>query len=261
MQVGMEQTAGRLGGKTRYVFAASHELDSDEEREQEQGTKVCPRCGQLLFKDMDVCYGCLYDFSRDAKRARMGQHGWRDEPTQESGSVPRPVHDPLASIELDEIDDEQQPESPANAPRHRREDVTSTEDTIDLATHEEAPSDELPGQTQVAGIAPLRMGVWVSTPEARIWVEVPERGLVVGRDLGCDLVLRSREVSRRHLQLVPQGMSLVARDLGATNPATIKGLPLVGEKELGLGDMVSVCGTEFVVAVRGREGVPDGEDS
>ncbi len=27
-------------------------------------TKRCPRCGMELFSDMEVCYGCLYDFSR-----------------------------------------------------------------------------------------------------------------------------------------------------------------------------------------------------
>ena len=26
------------------------------------GTKICPRCGEELFGDMDVCFGCLYDF-------------------------------------------------------------------------------------------------------------------------------------------------------------------------------------------------------
>lgn len=24
--------------------------------------KVCPRCGELLFQDMEICYGCLLDF-------------------------------------------------------------------------------------------------------------------------------------------------------------------------------------------------------
>ncbi len=27
-------------------------------------TKVCPSCHSTLFADMDVCYGCLYDFNR-----------------------------------------------------------------------------------------------------------------------------------------------------------------------------------------------------
>lgn len=32
-------------------------------------TKRCPRCGAELYEDMSVCYGCLYDFSRDVSRA------------------------------------------------------------------------------------------------------------------------------------------------------------------------------------------------
>lgn len=32
---------------------------------ERRGVKVCPRCGSKVFEDMDVCYGCLYDFSRD----------------------------------------------------------------------------------------------------------------------------------------------------------------------------------------------------
>ncbi|OUO32811.1 FHA domain-containing protein [Olsenella sp. An293] len=30
--------------------------------------KRCPRCDSELYADMDVCYGCLYDFSRGAAR-------------------------------------------------------------------------------------------------------------------------------------------------------------------------------------------------
>ena len=29
-------------------------------------TRACPRCGAELYADMHVCYGCLYDFSRDS---------------------------------------------------------------------------------------------------------------------------------------------------------------------------------------------------
>lgn len=32
------------------------------------GEKRCPRCGEVLFDDMDVCYGCLYDFGRDREK-------------------------------------------------------------------------------------------------------------------------------------------------------------------------------------------------
>lgn len=30
--------------------------------------KTCPRCGAELYEDMGVCYGCLYDFTRDEPR-------------------------------------------------------------------------------------------------------------------------------------------------------------------------------------------------
>ena len=33
--------------------------------EQDVRTKICPQCGQELFEEMDVCYGCRYDFTRD----------------------------------------------------------------------------------------------------------------------------------------------------------------------------------------------------
>ena len=36
------------------------------------GTKTCPRCGEVLFDDMDVCYGCLYDFGRDPRAPLLG---------------------------------------------------------------------------------------------------------------------------------------------------------------------------------------------
>ena len=39
--------------------------DIDDVIDEESSlTKTCPRCGEELFRDMDVCYGCLYDFTR-----------------------------------------------------------------------------------------------------------------------------------------------------------------------------------------------------
>lgn len=35
-------------------------------------TKRCPRCGQVLFADMDVCYGCLYNFSKQDTDSSVG---------------------------------------------------------------------------------------------------------------------------------------------------------------------------------------------
>ena len=35
-------------------------------------TKTCPRCGDVLYGDMHICYGCLYDFSRDRSKKPTG---------------------------------------------------------------------------------------------------------------------------------------------------------------------------------------------
>lgn len=32
--------------------------------------KTCPRCGSELYADMNVCYGCLYDFTRGEGRGK-----------------------------------------------------------------------------------------------------------------------------------------------------------------------------------------------
>ncbi len=43
-------------------------------RENEaMNTKVCPRCSAVLFADMNVCYGCLYDFNWVSKAPSIAQ--------------------------------------------------------------------------------------------------------------------------------------------------------------------------------------------
>lgn len=54
-------------------------------------TKTCPRCGALLYADMQVCYGCLYDFSDDGSAlALVPEPGPRPEalPGRSSGRSP-----------------------------------------------------------------------------------------------------------------------------------------------------------------------------
>lgn len=43
-------------------------------------SKRCPRCGELLFDDMDVCYGCLYDFTREPYHLPEGMIETIEEP-------------------------------------------------------------------------------------------------------------------------------------------------------------------------------------
>ena len=55
--------------------------------------KVCPRCGESLFDDMDICYGCLYEFGEQAGPAEIP-------------GMPPDAGDFLAAIPLDEAWDE-----------------------------------------------------------------------------------------------------------------------------------------------------------
>ena len=66
-------------------------------------TKVCPRCGARLYEDMNICYGCLYDFSRDAvppeEPAGSGPGDEDDGPAQE-GAGERPGPDDTQDLTL-----------------------------------------------------------------------------------------------------------------------------------------------------------------
>ena len=42
-------------------------------------TKRCPVCDEELFEDMNICYGCLYDFSRISLDREQGKN--EDRPT------------------------------------------------------------------------------------------------------------------------------------------------------------------------------------
>lgn len=52
-------------GPTARKTVAEFVIINGDMLEVQPGTKTCPRCGEELFADMDVCYGCLYDFWRE----------------------------------------------------------------------------------------------------------------------------------------------------------------------------------------------------
>lgn len=52
-------------------------------------TRRCPRCGAELYEDMAVCYGCLYDFSRDAAAPRPARSPLELRHADETGVVVR----------------------------------------------------------------------------------------------------------------------------------------------------------------------------
>lgn len=227
----MTHEATKAGG-ARYVFAGR------ETSREDAPTKVCPRCGQELFADMDVCYGCLYDFSKDVTTSHGAGagHDGRARPRQPMSPT---AHDPLAGIELDEpADDDAEGHV---VPRHRRQGGVSAEDTVDLS--------EVPQRADATAVEPTapsdpRLVIRVRTPDLEVDLPLGSAGLAFGRDLDNDVMLLSRSVSRHHLMIEPRpDGGATVRDCGSTNPAELHGEPLSGEAALAVGDELSVCGT------------------
>jgi pSer/pThr/pTyr-binding forkhead associated (FHA) protein len=66
--------------------------------------------------------------------------------------------------------------------------------------------------------------------------------LVIGRDAGCDVVLTSRSVSRRHAEIVVSPLGYVLVD-GSTNGTLVNGTRVHGQQVLARGDVIR-CGDE-----------------
>ena len=206
---------------------------------KEYATKVCPRCGEELFADMRVCYGCLYEFP--SARDVPAPAGPAAPKTEESASV---AEEPaLPGLVEDEpfLWDAGLP--PAESGWE--------DDTLDLsgvgnkaiAMAASSPDTQPPCREVLC---------WVRTPSMEVRLPIPNEGLVIGRDRTSDVVLRSRAVSRSHVRILPardgeEGMRVI--DLGATNPAMFSGREVRGEVLVPLGWTVSICGA-FATPVR-----------
>ncbi|PYP78917.1 MAG: hypothetical protein DMD35_09885 [Gemmatimonadetes bacterium] len=73
---------------------------------------------------------------------------------------------------------------------------------------------------------------------------VPEKGLVIGRDAGCDVVVPRNEVSRRHAELAPTENGYVVRDT-SSNGVFVNGEKIQGSHRLSRSDVIRVGGEEF----------------
>lgn len=48
--------------------------DGKDSAQHKCTTKRCPVCDEELFEDMNICYGCLYDFSRTSSDREQGKY-------------------------------------------------------------------------------------------------------------------------------------------------------------------------------------------
>ena len=199
---------------------------------KEYATKVCPRCGEELFADMRVCYGCLYEFPPA-----------RDVTAPASSAVPKTEESASAAEEpaLPGLVEDEPFLWDAGLPPAES---GWEDDTLDLSGvgNEAIAMAASSPETQPSSREVL---CWVRTPSMEVRLPIPNEGLVIGRDQTCDVVLRSRAVSRSHVRILPaqdgeEGMRVI--DLGATNPAIFSGREVRGEVLVPLGWTVSICG-------------------
>ena len=71
-----------------------------------------------------------------------------------------------------------------------------------------------------------------------------EKGLVIGRDAGCDVVVPRNEVSRRHAEMAPTDSGYVVRDM-SSNGVYVNGERVQGSQRLARADVIRVGGEEF----------------
>jgi pSer/pThr/pTyr-binding forkhead associated (FHA) protein len=201
--------------------------------DERRRTKRCPRCGQLLFADMQTCYGCLYDFSRDHSGVSLPQpegsfasvEGRPDtgRGSTQSGSAQRSAA-PRAAAPRDIFDDIEEPPS--------LQVTVLADDSANVA------GASLQTSTTTGDIV-----LFVRTGDVDVTLPVPPRGLKVGRSASNDIVLHAKAVSREHIIVLPAKAGIVVRDLGSTNPPLLHGRPIVGAQVIPLGERVILCGS------------------
>lgn len=96
-----------------------------------------------------------------------------------------------------------------------------------------------------SAVSPLSLRV--SSSSVSLSFPVPQDGLILGRGSGCDVVLHTPAVSRRHVQVLPYEDGLLVKNLGARNPATVGEQEVRNSARMIKGDVLSVCGTTFTL--------------
>ena len=77
-------------------------------------------------------------------------------------------------------------------------------------------------------------------------IELTRNSVVIGRDLDCDIVLDSRDVSRKHSLVTIRGGHSYIEDLNSSNGTFVNSKPISGEVELKHLDRIQICSSVFV---------------
>lgn len=105
----------------------------------------------------------------------------------------------------------------------------------------EDPAAPVADETTVAPGADYHLLVEITGSEtSRQVYSLDTDRITIGRDLSNDIVIQDPEVSRRHIQLVRQGDSYTAEDLGSTNGTRLNGHKLTQPGPLTPRDVLSI---------------------
>ena len=182
-------------------------------------SKRCPRCGELLFDDMDVCYGCLYDFTREPFRLPEGMLDLGlDEPSDVFGSAAAPAvaTKPAARLPVEPCPEpapvmlrEPAPAAPSPAATPVREPAPALlHDPVPAPQHE-------PSSSVFPKASPCGRRLSLKTHELDLGFPLPDKGLALGRAEDNDIVLHESGFAEHHLVLVPRTDDVLAVGLVA----------------------------------------------
>ncbi len=102
---------------------------------------------------------------------------------------------------------------------------------------------ESAGEPAASASGPTAAGRLVSLTDGREYA-ITATGLVFGRDAGCEVVIVSTEVSRRHAEIRPGPNGYVITDSSA-NGTIVNGQRIPGSRVLARGDVIRIGGEEF----------------
>lgn len=102
---------------------------------------------------------------------------------------------------------------------------------------------ESAGAPAASSSGPTGAGRLVSLTDGREYA-ITGAGLVFGRDAGCEVVIVSTEVSRRHAEIRPGANGYVITDSSA-NGTIVNGQRIPGSRVLARGDVIRIGGEEF----------------
>lgn len=193
--------------------------------------KICPCCKSVTFDDMDVCYGCLYEFP--AQSSHLVVDGVARGDVGDTGASDATAHA--------EAFDGPHPEPSVEEPVLRALETVDERGTIELQTRvvdRRFGADALvqPKSKQ------SRFSLQVPGEDDRELVLPEEEGfsLAIGRASDNAVVVHDLSVSRHHARLSYEGGAYMVEDLKTTNFTLLDGIPLLEPHRFEQGETLDI---------------------